>query len=532
MARRTGLLAAFMALMVMTGPRAEAQAPRPFVAPKDRQDWDARRESSRSRLDEALGWDLPERPKAARAETSRRESRPGFGVEQVMIGAVGGVLVLPDGADSSKRVPLVVLVVDEGHPATAIVDEPGFDGRPPAITLSKFGFASLAIASTGVGSSDVHHLRMALDAVLTRPEFDPSRVGVVGFGRSGIVALALMAVDPRISCGVTAVETRDFALLEALFGKALFEQVDRSTFPDLLGALCAPRPLSLLVGEAVPIGPKGPAKALERAAKGTYKVFGREGTGLAMTLFGEFDGHDSVSTRLQWMAGLEQLDKHFRAQGPAPLGHEPDPEPEVDGRFVDLAEHGIAGWSAEMSQRPGTWSWVDGVVACKPGPNEFGWLRLPIEVDDFLLRLEWRVPAQGNGGIFLRARPVAWELPPGDASKPRLQALGLEWPSRTGLELQAQADPGDANRYGSGSLYRHAAPAANPTRPPGQWNRYTVRARGPRVEVWSNGQQVLDTSLDRYPETLPNPPLKGYIGLQNHGSPAEYRGIKLLRLEH
>ncbi len=150
--------------------------------------------------------------------------------------------------------------------------------------------------------------------------------------------------------------------------------------------------------------------------------------------------------------------------------------------------------------------------------------------NDFILKVEWRVPDKGNGGIFLRAKPVTWTLPPSDLSKPRLQALGLEWPSRTGLELQAQADPGDANRYSSGSLYRHAAPAANPTFPPGQWNRYTVRARGPRIEVWSNGQQVLDTSLGRYPETLPNPPLRGYIGLQNHGSPAEYRNVKLLRI--
>ena len=57
-----------------------------------------------------------------------------------------------------------------------------------------------------------------------------------------------------------------------------------------------------------------------------------------------------------------------------------------------------------------------------------------------------------------------------------------------------------------------------------------MRARGPRVEVWSNGRQILDTSLDRYPETLPVPPLRGYIGLQNHGSPTDYRTIKLLRL--
>ena len=46
---------------------------------------------------------------------------------------------------------------------------------------------------------------------------------------------------------------------------------------------------------------------------------------------------DSVATRLQWMAGLEHLDKHLRPQGPAPMAHEPEPEPEVDARFITLA---------------------------------------------------------------------------------------------------------------------------------------------------------------------------------------------------
>ncbi|HEY2158732.1 MAG TPA: DUF1080 domain-containing protein, partial [Isosphaeraceae bacterium] len=133
-------------------------------------------------------------------------------------------------------------------------------------------------------------------------------------------------------------------------------------------------------------------------------------------------------------------------------------------------------------------------------------------------------------GIFLRARPVPWTLPPSVLNKRFVSTLGLDWPSRTGLELQAQDDPGHASKYSSGSLYRHAGVAANPTNPPGQWNHYTVRARGPRIEVWSNGQQVNDARIDECPLTLANPPLRGYIGLQNHGAPAEFRNIKLMRL--
>ena len=80
-------------------------------------------------------------------------------------------------------------------------------------------------------------------------------------------------------------------------------------------------------------------------------------------------------------------------------------------------------------------------------------------------------------------------------------------------ELQAADDQGQASTYSSSSLYRHAAPAANPSRPAGEWNRSTVRCRALRVEVWSNGGQVMDTRLNGYP-TLRQPPLRGYIGLR------------------
>ncbi len=64
----------------------------------------------------------------------------------------------------------------------------------------------------------------------------------------------------------------------------------------------------------------------------------------------------------------------------------------------------------------------------------------------------------------------------------------------------------------------------------GEWNRKTVRARATRIEVWSNGQQVLDARVDMCPRTLPDPPLRGYIGRQNHGASAKFRNIRLMRL--
>ncbi len=291
-------------------------------------------------------------------------------------------------------------------------------------------------------------------------------------------------------------------------------------------ALCAPRPLQVQYSDRDPLSPASGVKVLLDTARRAYATEGNR-SGFSYQVYGR---QGPEFTLLEWDAMLEWLDKHLMPQGPSPLGHPPEPEPVVDDRFTDPAAHGLAGWVAEMSQRPGTWSWRDGTIVCAPGPNEYGWLRCPVELDDFILSLDWKVPKGGNSGIFLRARPVEWVIPPGRDSKPRVSTLGLTWPSRTGLELQAQDDAGQANKYSSGSLYRHAAPAENPTRPPGEWNRYTVRCRGLRVEVWINGRQVLDTRLDQHP-TLRHPPLRGFFGLQDHGVAAEFRNVRYLRLE-
>ena len=444
-----------------------------------------------------------------------------------------GLYLRRDRSGATDRMPLVVLVVDP-RPAGTLAITPGWDGRPPASVLMEMGFAVLIFDNRqfGIPFMGEFSLHAALDVALARPEVDPARVAVLGLGKTGITALRLMAMDSRITCGVAAIESRD-AEATMDFGVGGVSGTVTTSVEEF-AALCAPRPLCLMIGEPLPLPPpaKSIGRTLERAAKGTYQVYGKEGAGLTFSLFGEFAGHDSVDTRLQWMAALEHLDKHLRPQGPTPLGHAPEPEPTfdpTDDQVLNLSAHGIAGWSSEMSFRDSTWTWNAGVVACRPGPHEYGWLRSPVEVTDFLLQVEWKVPERGNAGIFLRARPVDWILPPTEENRLRVAALGLTWPSRTGLELQTQADAGEANRYSTGSLYRHAAPCANPTKP-GEWNRSTVRARGPRVEVWNNGAQVLDADLNRSGDTLPNPPLKGYIGLQNHGTPAEYRSIRLKRL--
>jgi hypothetical protein len=372
--------------------------------------------------------------------------------------------------------------------------------------------------------------RYLLEQVLKAPFVDPNRVAVIGIGAGGTRAVWLAALDERVKVciaigGVTRLADCTRARPDRPIPPWMAKVMDGMDLEALV-ALCDGRWFAATAGDRDPSCPVSGVQLAEETGQAMDRLMGNRHL-FSITRLGRQDEHYN---RLPWMGATEILDKAFFPQAPTPLGHTPETEPEVTGEFAELAAGGIAGWAVEMSQRPTTWAWKEGVISCRPGPNEYGWLRAPVEVGDFILSIEWKVERGGNTGVFLRARPVPWTFPPSVLNKRLVSTLGLDWPSRTGLELQAQDDPGQATKYSSGSLYRHAGVAANPANPPGQWNRYTVRARGLRIEVWSNGQQVLDARIDECALTLPNPPLRGYIGLQNHGAPAEFRNIKLRRL--
>ena len=525
-ARRLGWIGVIGGLVLAgLAARAEDRPAKPYAVPKDRAEWEARRVAIRQAVWGSMGGSPPYSPE--------------------MVGPMHLSQSLPEGADSAHRVPAVIWICDEPDDAL----RPGPDGGSIARSLHDLGYAVFVFDAIdgkvppwaddppepGRPSSwglTLFRDRMLLDGVLKRPEIDPKRVGVAGAGLGGTRALWLMAMDDRVACGEVVggiARLSDWRAAQgpgerplAPWAISMLKQFDA----EALLALCAPRPLEILVGDRDPLSPGSSYKVFHDTAGRAYKLYDKGGNFHA-TLFGR---QGPGLTPLAWDMALETFDKSLKPQGPTPLGHDPAPEPAVDGRFTDPAAGGIAGWVSEMSQRPGAWTWRDGTIVCAPGANEYGWLRCPVELDDFVLSLEWKVPAKGNSGVFLRARPVDWTIPPSPDSKPLVATLGPTWPSRTGLELQAQDDPGIANKYSSGSLYRHAAPAENPTRKAGEWNTYTVRCRGPRVEVWSNGTQVLDTRLDQHP-TLRRPPLRGYFGLQNHGVGAEFRNIRYVKLE-
>ena len=138
-------------------------------------------------------------------------------------------------------------------------------------------------------------------------------------------------------------------------------------------------------------------------------------------------------------------------------------------------------------------------------PEKTGsWLSTEKQYKDFRLELQYTISERGNSGILFRSSHE-------------------KNPSFTGYEMQIHDSPGrPPSKTGPTSIYDVVAPTKNLIRPSGQWNTITIVAKGPRIQFWVNGEQVLDTEQTRS--------MEGYIGLQNHDDRAVVK-FKNIRLE-
>jgi hypothetical protein len=146
----------------------------------------------------------------------------------------------------------------------------------------------------------------------------------------------------------------------------------------------------------------------------------------------------------------------------------------------------------------------------------FGFLRYEEELKDFELRLEYRQQPQSNSGIGIRYDKFT------GPAKTR--------PSYAGYEIQLLDDGNKKpDAKSTGSLYRYVAAKKSAAKPAGEWNELVVECRGPKIKITLNGEVVQDVDQSTIPE-IAKKPLKGHIALQNHGGGADFRNIKLKKL--
>lgn len=188
---------------------------------------------------------------------------------------------------------------------------------------------------------------------------------------------------------------------------------------------------------------------------------------------------------------------------------------EKDGGFVSLFNgKDLTGWKTE-----GNWlAEAGGVLAIKPRPGEEGWKRYGSylwaekQYGDFIFDFEYKHPPKGNSGFFFRC---------GD----------LADPVTTGLEVQildSYGKEGQLTNHDLGGVIKTAGPSKNMAKPAGEWNRMIVTCKGSNLKVQLNGEQIVDVDLSETESK--DKPLKGYLGLQDHGQVMWFRNIKIKEL--
>lgn len=119
--------------------------------------------------------------------------------------------------------------------------------------------------------------------------------------------------------------------------------------------------------------------------------------------------------------------------------------------------------------------------------------------DDFELELEFWVNTEANSGVFLRCQdPTAVA----DTSCYEVNIFDTR-PDQT---------------YRTGGIVHHAEPAEF-VYTGGQWNRYEIRAEGPRIQVTLNGRDLVDTDIEGFSS--------GPIALQYGTGVVKFRNVRL-----
>ncbi|MDX1680636.1 MAG: DUF1080 domain-containing protein [Akkermansiaceae bacterium] len=162
----------------------------------------------------------------------------------------------------------------------------------------------------------------------------------------------------------------------------------------------------------------------------------------------------------------------------------------------------LTGWT----QRNGTATYevVDGTLTgttAEGSPNSF--LCSDQEFGDFELTFEVKVHDRLNSGCQIRSK--TFNGPKGRVNGPQVE---IEASGRQGAE--AGYIYGEA--LSTGWLTPKAELKKHKHFKDGEWNHYRIVAKGPRIQVWINGEQVSDLTDEKRYESHP----KGFIALQVH----------------
>jgi len=190
-------------------------------------------------------------------------------------------------------------------------------------------------------------------------------------------------------------------------------------------------------------------------------------------------------------------------------------QPETEQGFTRLFNgKNLDGWQGSTKG----YKVVDGAMICDPGGNIF----TAKEYADFIFRFEFKMPPMGNNGVGIRT-PLEGN------------------PAYAGMEIQILDDsykdkhPELKPYQYHGSVYG-VVPAEPGYQKLDEWNTEEILCKGSHIKVTLNGVVILEADLDKVEpiDGREHPGLhnkKGHIGFLGHGSPVEFRNIRIKELK-
>lgn len=194
-------------------------------------------------------------------------------------------------------------------------------------------------------------------------------------------------------------------------------------------------------------------------------------------------------------------------------------QPDSDDGFLSVFNgKDLTGWTGAIDG----YGVENGNLVClKDGGGN---LYIDKEYSDFVLRFDFKLEANGNNGLGIRAEQGK------DAAY-------------YGMELQILDDSGseytalEPYQY-HGSIYGVVPAKRGHLKPVGEWNSQEVTADGNRIKIELNGVTIVDADIAEAgrPATIDgkehpglfNP--SGYIGFLGHGHRVEFRNIMIKEL--
>ena len=164
----------------------------------------------------------------------------------------------------------------------------------------------------------------------------------------------------------------------------------------------------------------------------------------------------------------------------------------------------------------------DGTIVNKPGKG--GNLFTVAEYDDFVARVEYKMPTGGNNGLAVR---YPGKGQPSSEAMCEVQILDDNAPKH------AKLDP----RQYNGSVYGMIPAHRGYDRPIGEWNLMEVTVKGPKIQVELNGTRIVDGDVSTVTDFMggkkhPGKDLpRGHFGFAGHGDPVAFRNIRVKSLK-